>query len=185
MNITNKQQMYKMLAAGEFGNTIPQYFSIDDWDCSNQWQKYNYWGVRTMTPGGPCKLNCHLAEVEHYAEKFQSAGHKINISCMVDQVCNVTMWMEVMQNTYGVYLYGIEYPSRGSSWREMMPYVGEHWIGVQANQMLKKHLNSNSYDDLMILFDRYPDHVVELSALEQCFGTVQHRNTVVWEVRKY
>jgi len=51
--------------------------------------------------------------------------------------------------------------------------------------VLRKHLNPNSLDDLSTVLDRWPGHVVELSAVEGCFGTVPGRNGIVWEVRNY
>lgn len=66
-----------------------------------------------------------------------------------------------------------------------MPTKGRHWFGSAARVLLTKHLNPNSYDDMSVLCDRLPGHVVELSALDRFYGTVPHRNAIVWEVRNY
>lgn len=69
--VTDKADMYRRLAAGEFGNTLPQWFSSIEWfmahaDESGTRLRPNtlaMWGVRTMSPGGPCRLNCPRDEV--------------------------------------------------------------------------------------------------------------------------
>lgn len=183
--ITNKQTMYRMLARGDFGNTIPQYFSIDTWERSQDYQRIPMWGVRTMVPGGPCRLYCPRDEVRTTAEQpeFRAAG--INISMMIDAVTQVTLWGEVYDAPYGLVVYGIENPEPGDSWRKRMPHEGRHWEGTAARLLLRRKLNPNSLDDLEILRDRWPGHVYEFSAVEGCFGTVPGRNTIIWEVRAY
>ena len=61
--ITTKRRMHALLAAGAFGNTLPQFFTVADWSNAPDAQRYSAWGVRTLTPGGPCRLNCPRNEV--------------------------------------------------------------------------------------------------------------------------
>lgn len=184
MQVRDKTQMYRMLAAGEFGNTIPQYFSVGEWQAGDA-EKYPAWGVRTLTPGGPCRLNCPREEVEATAASF--APHRVNISCMVDRVAAVTLWADVWDSPSGLVVYGIESPKteEGWTWRNSMPTRGRHWEGTAARLLLARHLNANSVEDVREVFERFPGHVLEFSALDRCFGTVPHRNHVVWEVRNY
>jgi hypothetical protein len=61
--VATKAQMYRLLAAGRFGNTTPQFFSVEDWKASPDAARYPTWGVRTLTPGGPCRFDvAHLTE---------------------------------------------------------------------------------------------------------------------------
>lgn len=181
--VRDKQTMYRLLAAGVFGNTTEQHFSLFDWVKSGNHWKYHSWGVRTLIPGGPCRLYCPTLEVRETVElpEFKAAG--VNISVMVDAVCDVTLWADVWDSPRGLYAYGIEYPPKGGSWRALMPEARKDWEGVAARNLLRKHLNPNSLADLEAVFDLYPGHVVELSALDRCIGTVPLRNAVVWEVR--
>lgn len=187
--VTNKSQMYRMLSAGAFGNTIRQYFDLDVWQSGEEADRIATWGVRTLTPGGPCRLNCPNHEVPKTALEFMGAGHRVNISMMVDRVATVTAWLEVWDSSTGLVVEGIEYPDTedGWTWRNSMPMPSrrQHWTGTAARLVLAKHLNANSRDDLGALLSRCPDHIVELSALDRCLGTVPHRNAVVWEVRAY
>lgn len=177
--------MYRMLASGEFGNTTPQYFDVSQWEADPKAQRIDQWGVRTLQPGGPCRLFCPRGEVRATCGKPEFAAAGVNISMMVDVVTNVTLWGEVYDGPQGLIVYGIEYPAKGLSWRQEMPYRGRHWEGTAARLLLRKHLNANSLDDLWILMDRWPEHVYEFSATESCLGSVPGRNAVVWEVRAY
>ena len=187
--VTSKADMYQRLARGEFGNTIPQYFSVDAWRASGDDKRYSYWGVRSATVAGhpKCKMYVPTPEVAEYAaEHFPGTA---NISCMVDAFATVLAWLEVWQSPTGLRVEGIELPktTEGWNWRNSMPNPERRkgWGGTAARQVLKKNLNPNSYDDLQELLDEYPDHVVELSALDTVFGTCPGRNGIVWEARAY
>lgn len=195
--ITSKSQMYALLAAGELGNTIPQFFDPQDW-----WREHSdengsrlaadapgWWGVRTQTPGGPCRLNCPAAEVVDTAAGYELAGHRVNISMMVDRVATVTAWLEVWDSPTGLVVEGVEYPDTagGWTWRNSMPDPTKRrrWEGTAARLVLARHLNENDRDDLAANLAQWPDHVVEMSALDRCLGTIPHRRAIVWEIRGY
>jgi hypothetical protein len=180
-----KGRMYGLLAGGVFGNTIPQYFSLEKWEASADHARYDAWGVRTLVPGGPCRLYCPREEVAATVARpeFRAAG--VNISVMIDAVLTVTAWLEVLDTDVGLIVYGVEFPGKGASWRKDMPVGGRQHGGLAARMLLRKHLNPSSLADLEALLERYPGHVVELSACDRCFGTVPGRNAIIWEVRKY
>ncbi|HYE77968.1 MAG TPA: hypothetical protein VEI97_08285 [bacterium] len=183
--VTNKKQMYALLARGAFGNTVPQFFDVDTWEESPEYLRYPTWGVRTLLPGGPCRLHCPRDEVRATAERPEYAAAGINISLMVDAACTVTLWAEVYDSDAGLVVYGVEHPPKGGSWRALMPAVGRHWHGTAARLLLARHLNPNSLDDLEALRVLWPGHVYELSACDTEIGTHPGRNAVVWEVRNY
>jgi hypothetical protein len=177
--ITSKRQMYAALAAGGFGNTIPAYHSVADWHAAGG-PRLPFWGVRTMTPGGPCRLNCPAAEVE--ATFAEYLPHRPNVSVMISSVGQVTWLGDVWDSPTGVVCSGVEAPTRVHDWRALMKSPRQ-WAGVSARALLRRHLNASSLADLWAVFDRWPSHVVELSAMDRCFGTVPGRNGIVWEVR--
>lgn len=181
--VTSKRRMYALLTAGALGNTVPQFFSVAAWLASPDSARYPSWGVRTLVPGGPCRLYCPAAEVPGTAARPEFAAAGVNISCMVDAVARVTLWADVYDSDTGLKVYGIENPPRGASWRKLMPSEGREWSGVTARLLLARHLNPNSLADLEALRGRWPGHVYELSALESCLGTVPGRNAVIWECR--
>lgn len=181
--VTSKGRMYDALASGRFGNTIPQWFSLAAWRADPEAARYRTWGVRTLTPGGPCAMYVPAEDVPGLVADFEARGHRCNISVMVDAVCGVTLYADVYDSETGLIVYCVEDPGRGASWRKVMPEKGRQFAGIAARLVLQRHLNPSSLSDLWALFDRWPGHVVELSALDRCFGTVPGRNAVVWEVR--
>ncbi len=186
--VLTKADMYRRLAAGEFGNTIRQFFSPTEWATHPDSDRFEWWGVRTMTPGGPCRLNCPAVEVWPTGRKFIADGHYVNISMMVDKVATVTAWLELWDSPTGLVVEGIEWPQTPEwTWRNSMPDPAKRkrWEGVAARHVLARHLNQNSVEDVRELLDGYPDHVLELSALDRCIGSVPHRNHVTWELRLY
>lgn len=185
MKVTNKSQMYDLLAKGEFGNTTKQFFSYREWFYSGDSYKFHSWGIRTLTPGGPFFPYVEGIDVMDICNRLSKLGYKINISPMVDDAANVTLWADVYDSPTGLKVYGIEYPGKGASWRALMPSKGRQWVGITSHLMLKKHLNESSYADLEALRDKYPGHVYELSALDRNLGQIPGRNAVIWEVRTY
>ena len=181
--------MYRLLAAGSFGNTVPQYFSVEAWRASADYRLYPQWGVRSATVSGhpACKLWVPTTDVAGYAA--QHFPGTANISPMVDAVAEVTAWLEVMQSQSGLVVEGVVSPrvSEGWNWRNSMrdPTRRKRWEGTAAKCVLVHNLNDNSLADLNVLLDQYPEHVVELSAINRCLGTVPHRNAIIWEVRLY
>lgn len=180
MKVRDKVTMYRMLGEGAFGNTIRQWVDLDDWKATNTGEAL--WGVRSMTPGGPCRLYCPIDEVEATALAFLAQGHRPQFSVMVDALMRVLLWADVWDSPTGLRVYGVENPPKGLSWREGMKR-GIQWDGVRGLMMLAQHLNASSLEDLWAVLDRFPGHVVELSAVSRCYGTVPGRNGIVWEVR--
>lgn len=181
--IRTKAEMYRRLAAGEFGNTIPQWLDVGAWQRDPAAAAFAVWGVRSQVPGGPCRLHCPTAEVRATAARF---GCAVNISPMIDAAgATVTLMADVYDSPTGLIVYGVEYPLPGANWRQVMPRDGRQYDGLAARGVLARHLNPASLADLWALFERWPGHVVELSACARPFGTVPGRNAVIWEVRAY
>lgn len=183
--ITSKSRMYPLLASGAFGNTIPQYFTVAAWRASGDSERHPTWGVRTLTPGGPCRLYCPAAEVEATVADYEAGGHPVNISLMIDSVVGVTLYADVYDSDRGLAVYCVEHPGKGASWREAMPRRGVQLYGLAARRVLQRHLNPSSLADLEAVLEQWPGHVVELSACDRCIGTIPGRNSVIWEVRLY
>lgn len=187
MKITSKRDMYRRLARGAFGNTIPQYFSVESWIDSCDAYRYPSWGVRSATIAGhpACKLFLPRQEVADYAKQHFADG--VNISMMVDAVARVTSMLHVAEiDGQGLIVDGVLEPKQGANWRvEMASNRRRQFDGVTAKLILERYLNPNSLEDLCDVLETFPGAVVELSTVEQCIGTIANRNAVVWEVRHY
>lgn len=206
LEILGKKQMYDALLRGEFGNIIPQFFSTWEWQDSVEYKKYEYWGIRSALeskhPG--CKMNVKREDVIPHLREHMPSGY--NISVMLERIpgVEITAWLEVFtrpkditedlfghyDSDQGIEVCGFEYPLKENhfrSWRSAFQQeVPNHWTGLDAWKIIRKYLNPSSLDDLEGLIERYsPGHVIEMSTLNQCLGTVPRRNAVIWEVRKY
>ena len=122
------------------------------------------------------------AEVADFVRQFHG-GHA-NISPMIDQ------WMifrcEVFVSNFapfGLRVFGTT--DRKLKWREAFRQTGIEWTGAAAHAVLKTYLWPADYDDLFALLDRYPQHVVELTACERTVGVIPGRRACFWECRLY
>lgn len=185
--ITSKPEMYRLLAAGQLGNTVPQWFSLDDWE-ADQRSHFPLWGIRSGIAGGDkrMRLNVPTDEVPPlYREWFPNGGG--NISPMIDEYLTLR----------GQLVEGIENASAGdlslnyvegepaTMWRQAFERFGKHANGLTAMMLLKRHLWVNDLEDMRILLDEYPGHVIEFTTCYRAVGLMSMRNTVIWEVRKY
>ena len=57
--------------------------------------------------------------------------------------------------------------------------------GLTAKIILRSRMDSSSFEDLLALFEIYPESAVEFSTYETFVGDIPGRNTVFWEVRNY
>lgn len=171
--------MYRLLAAGSFGNTSPMWFDYTEWACTSP--DIPLWGVRSLVAGGPSRLDVPTDDVFVECMKVNDAGYAYQISAMVDSFR--TAVFNVWDSPTGLLVEGKEWPASGEKWRPIFAAPHDRWGGVAARTVLKRHLNENSWDDFLLLLVQYPGHVYEMSALSVCFGTVPHRNAVIWEVR--
>jgi len=179
--ITNKSQMYSLLSAGLLGNTINQYFSVAEWKDSDEYHRIPMWGVRTLTPGGPCRLYCPRDEVEATVQSFQP--HEVNISCMIDAICRVNLMADIFMGDYGLEVYGMLYPPPQANWRRDMPSLGKTYRHMHARGVLSATLTPADIEDVSELLELYPDHVIELSACDRYLGRFPRRKGIIWEVR--
>lgn len=189
--VLTKADMYSRIVKGQFGNTLPRWFELHRWALDAAWgprgpAKYELWGVQhTTIPGFPgTRLDVPRLKVANVIREGGFGDHYC-ISPMVHQVGNV-LWEGDICHRHdgpGLLCSGHFAPAPGS-WRKHMQNP-VRWEGSAATSLLRCILNDNSHDDLMVLLEEYPDHVIELSALDVCFGTCPDRNAVVWEVRKY
>ncbi len=179
--VLNKADMYRRIATGEFGNVLPKWYDFDAWCVEANPRAGQLWGVQhTKIAGFPgTRLNVDSMNVLAVVDGGDFRGENYCISTMIHQHGNVLWEGDVTRE----YISGNFAPA-GGSWRRHM--LKPRLIsGSAARLVLRSLLNENSFDDLETLLDNYPDHVVELTALDCCYGTVPHRNGIVWEVRRY
>lgn len=69
--------------------------------------------------------------------------------------------------------------------REALKFSSEEAEGLRADLLLQQVMAPASYDDWLLLIDRYPGHVLEVSVYDRFLGDCPRRNSLVWEIRRY
>lgn len=188
--ITTKEMMYKLLAAGELGNTIPQYFSTNEWSVVAD-KKISRWGIRSLIPGDPrSRLNVLTENVTAYIGQQWKGNYGYNISPMVDDYA--ILRAQCVDSSHGFYLEYVDMALNSQDlsklnhpWRYGFEHHRKELTGVMAWELLRALMGPCDYEYLRLLLDDYPEHAVEFSVCSRELGLWKHYNTVIWEVRAY
>lgn len=183
--ITSKKRMYELLTAGALGNTLPAWFDLDEWQADPDAMQHRLWGIRSLQSGNKhMKLDVPRDEVPRYVREYHSGV--ANITPMIDEWsifrCEV---VETKFEPFGLRVFGTDACARTLKWREALRETGREWLGVQAVEVLRRYLSANDYDDVCLLLDRYPGHVIEMTVCDREVGKIPGRRAVIWEVRAY
>jgi len=179
--------MYELLVRGAFGNTLRNYFSLEEWEASGDPDRYPLWGLRSRARGGDSRMRLNVSSENIpglWREWFPNGGG--NLSVMIDQW--VTLRAEVWEssiNPCGLTVYYADGYDPASPWRGSFRRYGRQLTGLAARGLLRTHLWPADYESLREVLDLYSGHVVELSACNRAVGVIPGRNTVVWECRDY
>jgi hypothetical protein len=179
--------MIDMFAKGYFGN------NLRTWNSLREIQESGFTGrlmMRFRGPDGPVKkdLTLHqaMAEFSRVVNGGKWAPAQIYWNEVLEDQDTLTVVQgELMRTDQGLYFMCNFTPMR---MREAMRHEGvQHIHGLRANMILRHYCDPNSYENIMQLFEDYPDHMIELTVCSRAVGSLAHlgHNTIVWEVRKY
>lgn len=189
--ITTKRQMYRLLSEGVLGNTLPQWFSVEQWQAEyNRYAHYDRWGVRSMSAGHDKRMRHNVSTDELPAlVRDTFPGGCCNISPMIARFA--VLHAEVFEQTWSA-PYGLTVwhcppidPNLADIWRQAFRQGGKQTIGLAAHELLQSWMWDSDYADLLALLERYPDHAVEMTVCSRAVGLIPNRNTIIWEVRLY
>jgi hypothetical protein len=177
MRIENKQQMYRLLRAGQFGNAMRVWGSIDSLESSDYRGEVS---LRAVEASSPIRFyHVPFSDARATVERLNGLPLLINESPPDDKL---TIQGEVMRAAGGCYLH---YSYDPSAMKLALTKSGRHARGIEAAMILQETLTPSDYDALQELLDAYPDAVVEFSAFRVPVGVLPRRKMVVWEVRHY
>lgn len=187
--VLNKADFFRRFYANEFGNRGPIWFK----------EQYDQWHITylgaTPTPdtttfmiretsakaGGGIMLAWLKAYEVQSEWILRSAKAELSISLMAPHH-HQTINGEVMRDHRGLCLY---YSEVKEAMRPSLLKGGKQVFRLQAGMVLRQHLTPHDREWLMHLLNLYPDHVIEFTAFNRCWGTVPSSKCVIWEVRKY
>jgi len=188
MKVTNKQLQYKLLRSGYFGNTVMIWDSPDEVLVSGYKGFVNIRGRNVPGFGAHCGIIPN--ELEGIFNKklveYNLRRDQLVISEDVPDHSR-TIQGELLYNCIDnlfYFKYTFVKDVMGKVFRNNPGDCYES-VGLKTINLLKQYLSYSSYDDIIELMYRFPDHVVEVSVFNRSIGYLKGRNHVIWEVRYY
>ena len=183
MQITTKTQMYDLLSNGTFGNRFRIWNTAEemleavdngfDWlvglRCVGQ-PGLPY--VHHLEPAQAIRLSIPLQETYQCGIRFYEASP--------DQF--ITIQGEITDYPHG---YGVEWSHQKTHMREALSLQRFCDFSPRIPAIIRHHFNEPSYNDLIYLFDTYPNCTIEFTCYEILVGDLPGRNTVILECRHY
>lgn len=180
MIISSKSLNYELYNSGLYGN------KLRTWDSVDEFKKSNYNGSVSLRYKGKLPGQFTYYNVIDVDEKLKEiiskGGRKENVvinESAPDEF--LVIQGELIRNELGLHIF---YSMLKGKMRDCMKSAVSA-SGLTVKLLLQSHLTPSSYDDLMELLDKYPDHVIEFSTYSICLGDCVGRNTIIWEVRNY
>lgn len=175
--ISSKRKFLELYLNDSLGNKFRTWRSLEDFltsDCQLV-------GVRSYERGGPFKM-VSRAEIERIVKEWPGEYY-LNEGDYNAQ-SNATIQGELLVNENGYNLYiG---PANVYKMREMFTHnLAKQYYGLRARLTMKHYMNDNSLDEVDLLLERYPNHVIEFTCYSITLGNLPRRNTIIWEVRNY
>ena len=162
---------------GEFGNRTETYHTITE--LNNQGSSFKLYHLRNRIAGGTTYYNISWFEAIYLWEKQENMN---NWYCSkMAPTEHTTFQGEVMESSQGLSLF---YSTVTKPMRDALKEKSEQCFGLCAIMKFRQYLDPVDLDWIMILLERYKNHVVEFSTYSCKCGTL-NRRTIIWEVRNY
>ena len=186
--ILDKRTNYRLWQSGAFGNKLSAWRSIDEWRDSG------FAGLvvlrSLMEGGGPCEYNLTPERAEKAVQQWLAKGHPSDRIMFNEAAPDQSLLLqgEYLNDIHlgGPSYWGYFHYSRvKAQMRDALKEAPEVAQGLRSDLMLRLAMTPSSYEDWLLLLDRYHGHVFEVSIYERCLGDTPGRNALVWEVRRY
>ena len=182
IEIKTKNFMYCLLKLKKFGNTFQIWNSLEEWKKRNS--ESELFGIRCVNCyNGPFITDLPPDELEKYAIYFAEKGYSI-VLYETSPKHLITIQGEVSKRRY-THDWELEYSTKKEHMRKALSLERKSLKGLEAEYLIRKYFNENSFEDLLMVMDEFPDHVIEFTAYNKCVGVCQARNVVIWECRLY
>lgn len=174
-----------MFSDGMFGNNLKTYHSVDELLLYKNLNSIIIMRYKGLSGGGYCYYNISVKDALHRLTRLSLLKKAEARRFYFNETANdskILIQGEISESERGIEL-------RYSHYKQPMRIALEHeelnTYGLKAKSLLKHYMTPSSYDDLMEVISKYPNHVIEFSTWSYNFGSIPGRNTIVWEVRKY
>lgn len=175
-SITRKDEMFRRLLAGEFGNTARTWRSFDEY-CRSGYE--GLVGIRDFSPSGRTRYyldrNTMAAEMPMY-----TPGQYVISQMTPDDKLLLQGEYQYVDGQHCLYFSRHQKPMKIA-----LAHDGQQVTGIVARQLLRWAMWPSSFEDFLALCDLYPYSAIEFSCFDVEIGSVPGRNTIIWEVRDY
>ena len=189
--IRYKKQMYDLLGAGAFENTVPSFLSLGDWRASPDSGKYPSWGLRVLLSGDKRgQLNIPTKDVVHNVLWKGLKAGEYQLSPMIDEYAKLRCQLVEAADYPGLrleYFRDVVNPALDSRhpWRDGFARFRQEAVGSAVWPILREYCTPADEENLRRLLEEYPGHVIEFTVCGKEVGLVPGCRAVVWEVRLY
>lgn len=180
MQITSKRQFLELYLNNELGNKFRTWRNVDEALADN----VQLAGFRDKQPSGWFKMVKRSDfRIEDYL--WTKAGKEFYLNeGDYETQSRATIQGEVCITEKGYELF--TGPANRYKMREMFSRnLATASTGLTARLKMKHYMNDNSLDEIDLLLEKYPGHVVEFTCYNMHLGILPGRNTIIWEVRAY
>lgn len=183
-SIKNKTHFYELARKGFLGNQFRVWYTIEDFKNSGYTGNLGlrYMGTSSFAPwlGNKIPGDCAVESLLLLCEQ-EGYNPKDFAFCEAAPESHLILQGEVQQAVWGM---EIRYTTIKDSMRTAFEKESLRAYGANAFCILRSYLSPASFDDIQVIFDWFPEHVIEFATFSIPVGWAKGRNTVIWEVRK-
>lgn len=182
--IRYKRESYDLYQKGLLGNTLRV------WSNASDLLLDDYGGLirlRYSGPEGANRFTEHKMSIPDgiiKAYQWSRAGLELEriVYCepAVDE--RIILQGEIKLMHYDI---ALECSTKKTNMRDAMRQERKSFFGLAARQILHDYLYPACYEFVMEILHQYPEHTLEFTAFDCCYGWKQGWNTVFWELRLY
>lgn len=178
--ITNKHEMYRLLNAGQLGNTLP---AAETWSELTEFfaKVPPPYAVRYKQAGGRTKFNLNQVETSYAVGGLPEGTWNVSGMTPDDQrLC----YGHLLDGPGGWSLHysDEQKPCKLKEYLDGCKQKNLH--GLAARMYLRGIMDQIGWETLLMLVEKYPDHVIEFSVFANSIPlTLSMSNVCFWEVR--
>lgn len=194
IEIKNKEINNKLWNKGVLGNKLRSWNSYDELISSG------YKGTVSIRyleasqgGGGRYRYEVPILEIQNVIKEWidnSAIESKIFFNESAPDSCLLIqgeLMYDVVKNVNdnGTCGYNLFYCKIPGKMRDVLFKYGSSAEGLYAKILLQHYMDAYSFEDICLLLEKYPGHVIEFSTYGINLGNIPGRNTIIWEVRKY
>lgn len=179
--VRTKRIMREMLKAGKFGLTMKIWSSPEDF-LESGYEGF-VWLCQSRRTGGRCEFHVSSDLVSERFAAWILEGEDPQYIQICEEPPNERQILtgEVMLSELH---YDLTYSQLKIPQRLALQQDPHYASGLTALAIMRSTMDPSSFEDVMVLFDEYPDAVVEFHCFSCTVGPFG-RNTFIGEVRNY